>query len=323
MEPQEDDWIVESVLKRNKGGTEYLVRWKGYGPEHDNWITKRELEDLALEELVEFEKAHSKNTSPKPTTKQQNAFKKSKQNTTLLSTITVPPETSDNLQVQLPWNSEEEMMKLTISYDVWSKVFEFANTKDLFILACVSKAFWVMTADNRIWKPICAGRVSSKDIKNDPPYPGESWKDYYLRRTLQKLSFRPRIYTTLRRKTTDEVYGCVTRAVGNGKLLVKCFDGHDRLCAIRGGLRVARPDARKTNRKNGVSPDLVWIVEGDIVLVSTRNYGRVKYQEGDVIHRYNTEEGKYVALLPEFHKELEKGNKEEKGDEDGFDLSKL
>jgi len=58
---------VESVLKRNKGGTDYLVRWRGFGPENDSWISKRELEDLDFEELVAFEQTHKKN---KPTAKQ-------------------------------------------------------------------------------------------------------------------------------------------------------------------------------------------------------------------------------------------------------------
>jgi len=316
LETIEGQWAVESVLKRNKGGTEYLVRWSGRGPENDSWISKRELEDLDFEELVAFEQTHKKNNTP--TTNQHVVNKRPKQNSAPLSTTPLPEaQEKSDVQIQLPWKSPEEMERMTISCDVWSKVFEIASIKDLFILACISKAFWVMTADNRIWKPICAGRVSSKD----PPKPKESWKDYYLRQTLQKLSFRFRIYGTLRRKVTDEVYGRVTRAVGNGKLLVLCFDGCERLCEIRGGLRVARPDARKINRKNGISPES-WIVAGDVVLVSTRNYGRVKYQEGDVIHRYNTEEGKYVTLLPEFGKQLESG-KPEKGEEDEFDLSKL
>ena len=45
----EDHFEVEALLKhRSRGNSQqYLVRWLGYGPEHDEWIYEEELADVA------------------------------------------------------------------------------------------------------------------------------------------------------------------------------------------------------------------------------------------------------------------------------------
>ena len=48
---------VDSVLTQRGGSSrrELLVRWKGYGPEHDQWQLRRELTRTAPEVVAEFD----------------------------------------------------------------------------------------------------------------------------------------------------------------------------------------------------------------------------------------------------------------------------
>jgi translation initiation factor 1A len=64
-----------------------------------------------------------------------------------------------------------------------------------------------------------------------------------------------------------EVLGVVIKLLGFDRILVKCQDGHERLCRIRG----------KMKRR-------VWIREGDIVIVSPWDFQSDK--RGDVVWRY-------------------------------------
>jgi len=64
-----------------------------------------------------------------------------------------------------------------------------------------------------------------------------------------------------------DVLGIAIKLLGFDRILVKCQDGHERLCRIRG----------KMKRR-------VWIREGDVVLVSPWDFQRDK--RGDVIWRY-------------------------------------
>ena len=65
----------------------------------------------------------------------------------------------------------------------------------------------------------------------------------------------------------NDVLGVATRLLGFDRVLVKCQDGKERLCRIRG----------KMKRR-------VWIRTGDIVLVSPWDFQSDK--RGDVIWRY-------------------------------------
>jgi len=65
----------------------------------------------------------------------------------------------------------------------------------------------------------------------------------------------------------NDVLGIVVKLLGFDRVLVKCQDGHERLCRIRG----------KMKRR-------VWIREGDVVLVSPWDFQSDK--RGDVFWRY-------------------------------------
>jgi len=66
---------------------------------------------------------------------------------------------------------------------------------------------------------------------------------------------------------TTDVLGVAVKLLGFDRVMVKCQDGHQRLCRIRG----------KIKRR-------VWIREGDIVLVSPWDFQ--SESKGDVIWRY-------------------------------------
>lgn len=77
-------------------------------------------------------------------------------------------------------------------------------------------------------------------------------------------------------------YGQVTKMLGNGRIEVSCFDGIKRMGHIRGKLRKK-----------------VWMSQGDIILVSLRDF---QEDQCDVVHKYNSEEArtlKNMGELPE------------------------
>jgi len=65
----------------------------------------------------------------------------------------------------------------------------------------------------------------------------------------------------------SDVLGVAVKLLGFDRVLVKCQDGHERLCRIRG----------KIKRR-------VWIREGDIVLVSPWDFQ--SESKGDIFWRY-------------------------------------
>jgi translation initiation factor 1A len=67
--------------------------------------------------------------------------------------------------------------------------------------------------------------------------------------------------------SANDVLGVAIRLLGFDRVLVKCQDGNERLCRIRG----------KMKRR-------VWIREGDVVLVSPWDFQSDK--RGDLIWRY-------------------------------------
>lgn len=109
----------------------------------------------------------------------------------------------------------------------------------------------------------------------------------------------------------DAEYAQVIKMLGNGRLEALCFDGAKRLAHIRGKLRKK-----------------VWINQGDIILLSLREY---QDEKGDVLLKYSADEArslKQYGELPESAKINETdtfgGDEEHAGidfanDEDGDD----
>eukprot|EP00448_Togula_jolla_P022515 CAMPEP_0170589910 /NCGR_PEP_ID=MMETSP0224-20130122/11591_1 /TAXON_ID=285029 /ORGANISM="Togula jolla, Strain CCCM 725" /LENGTH=144 /DNA_ID=CAMNT_0010913677 /DNA_START=49 /DNA_END=483 /DNA_ORIENTATION=- len=80
-------------------------------------------------------------------------------------------------------------------------------------------------------------------------------------------------------KEDGQEYGQVTRMLGNGRCEVSCFDSTKRLCHIRGKMRKK-----------------VWVNQGDIVLVSLRDF---QDEKGDIIVKYSSEEARNLKTYNE------------------------
>ncbi len=74
-------------------------------------------------------------------------------------------------------------------------------------------------------------------------------------------------------------YAQVVKMLGNGRLEALCFDGEKRLAHIRGKLRKK-----------------VWINQGDIILLSLRDY---QDEKGDVILKYSADEARSLKAYGE------------------------
>ncbi len=75
--------------------------------------------------------------------------------------------------------------------------------------------------------------------------------------------------------TANDVLGVATKMLGYDRVMVKCQDGHERLCRIRG----------KMKRR-------MWIRQGDIVLVSPWDFQSDK--RGDIIWRYTRAQASWL-----------------------------
>ncbi|CCE81961.1 Piso0_002646 [Millerozyma farinosa CBS 7064] len=83
-------------------------------------------------------------------------------------------------------------------------------------------------------------------------------------------------------KEEGQEYAQITKMLGNGRIEVSCFDGIKRMGHIRGKLRKK-----------------VWMGQGDIILVSLRDF---QDDQCDVVHKYNSDEArtlKNVGELPD------------------------
>jgi translation initiation factor 1A len=74
---------------------------------------------------------------------------------------------------------------------------------------------------------------------------------------------------------TTDVLGVAVKMFGFDRIMVKCQDGHERMCRIRG----------KIKRR-------VWIREGDIVLVSPWDFQSDK--RGDICWRYRRNQAEWL-----------------------------
>jgi len=105
-------------------------------------------------------------------------------------------------------------------------------------------------------------------------------------------------------KEEGQEYAQVVKMLGNGRLESMCFDGVKRLAHIRGKLRKK-----------------VWINQGDIILLSLRDY---QDEKGDVILKYTADEARSLKAygeLPESAKINETDTYGAEGDGDcGFEF---
>ncbi|KAI5451141.1 Translation initiation factor 1A [Naganishia albida] len=80
-------------------------------------------------------------------------------------------------------------------------------------------------------------------------------------------------------KEDGQEYAQVTKMLGNGRLEAQCFDGEKRLAHIRGKMRKK-----------------VWINQGDIILISLREF---QDEKADVIVKYTVEEARNLKQYGE------------------------
>lgn len=85
--------------------------------------------------------------------------------------------------------------------------------------------------------------------------------------------------------------------LGNGRIQAQCFDGQRRLAHIRGKLRKK-----------------VWINQGDIILLSLRDY---QDEKGDVLLKYSADEARNLKNYGELPNDAKINETDTYGHEDG------
>ncbi|CAF9920173.1 MAG: Eukaryotic translation initiation factor 1A, X-chromosomal [Gomphillus americanus] len=98
-------------------------------------------------------------------------------------------------------------------------------------------------------------------------------------------------------KEEGQEYAQVVKMLGNGRLEAQCFDGEKRLAHIRGKLRKK-----------------VWINQGDIILLSLRDY---QDEKGDVILKYSADEARSLKSYGELPNDAKINETDTYGHEDG------
>ncbi|KEI42883.1 uncharacterized protein L969DRAFT_179549 [Mixia osmundae IAM 14324] len=101
----------------------------------------------------------------------------------------------------------------------------------------------------------------------------------------------------------EDEYAQVTKMLGNGRLEAQCFDGEKRLAHIRGKMRKK-----------------VWINQGDIILISLRDF---QDDKADVIQKYSPDEARNLKAygeLPDTAKINETDAFGEEGDDADVDF---
>lgn len=91
-------------------------------------------------------------------------------------------------------------------------------------------------------------------------------------------SFKPIFFTflmeeqeqveRLRLPKGKEVTGIIEQRLGSNRMLVKCFDGHRRVCRVPGRIKCR-----------------LWLREGDIVIVEPWEYQ--SEEKGDILFKYS------------------------------------
>ena len=100
-------------------------------------------------------------------------------------------------------------------------------------------------------------------------------------------------------KEEGQEYAQVLKMLGNGRLEALCFDGEKRLAHIRVCPWVPKcllSKASLTNFFQGKLRKKVWINQGDIILLSLRDY---QDEKGDVILKYSADEARSLKAYGE------------------------
>lgn len=123
-----------------------------------------------------------------------------------------------------------------------------------------------------------------------PKVKGKGGKKNKRAKTNQEFAKRELVF-----KDEGQEYGQVLKMLGNGRCDVQCFDGTKRLCHICGKMRKR-----------------VWVIVGDIVMVSLRDF---QDEKGDIILKYTSDEAKNLKQ----YGELPEGTKINETDLNGED----
>ncbi|KAG8926130.1 Translation initiation factor 1A [Tulasnella sp. 418] len=98
-------------------------------------------------------------------------------------------------------------------------------------------------------------------------------------------------------KEDGQEYAQVVKMLGNGRLEAQCFDGSKRLAHIRGKMRKK-----------------VWINQGDIILLSLRDF---QDDKADVIVKYTADEARNLKAYGELPETAKINETDTFGEEDG------
>ncbi|CED85181.1 eukaryotic translation initiation factor 1a [Phaffia rhodozyma] len=104
-------------------------------------------------------------------------------------------------------------------------------------------------------------------------------------------------------KEDGQEYAQVQKMLGNGRVEALCFDGETRIAQIRGRLRKK-----------------VWITQGDIILISLRDF---QDEKADVLVKYTSDEArnlKNYGELPTTAKINETETFGDDGEDDGVEF---
>lgn len=127
-----------------------------------------------------------------------------------------------------------------------------------------------------------------------PKVKGKGGKKNKRAKTNQEFAKRELVF-----KEDGQEYGQVLKMLGNGRCDVQCFDGTKRLCHICGKMRKR-----------------VWVMVGDIVLVSLRDF---QDEKGDIILKYNSDEAKNLKQYGELPENTKINETDLTGDDDEED----
>ena len=97
----------------------------------------------------------------------------------------------------------------------------------------------------------------------------------------------------------NEIYGKVTRKLGNGRFTINCFDGKERLGVVAGSLRKK-----------------LWINNDDIVIVSLWEF-TTNCDKCSIVHKYDIDESRQLQKEGEFSDSI-KLDEENEFNDDNF-----